>query len=65
MHLTCNTLSEKAGSPILVISHPRSGTHLTIDFLRRQFEECQSYKYPFESQSHLYLPIEGFLEKNI
>ncbi len=56
-------LSKSVGAPILIISHPRSGTHLTIDSLRRQFEECKSYKYPFETQSHLYLPIEGFLEK--
>ena len=28
---------ETIKSPILVASHPRSGTHLTMDLLRKQF----------------------------
>ncbi|MBD2156188.1 sulfotransferase domain-containing protein [Leptolyngbya sp. FACHB-16] len=47
------------GKPILIASHPRSGTHLTIDLLRKQFHECASWKYPGESLGHLYLPLEG------
>jgi FkbM family methyltransferase len=49
------------GKPILVASHPRSGTHLTIDLLRKQFVECSSYKYWGESLDHLYLPLEGLI----
>ena len=29
------------GRPIVIATHPRSGTHLTIDLLRRQFGQCQ------------------------
>lgn len=47
------------GKPILVASHPRSGTHLTLDTLRRQFLECSTWKYPGEPLDRLYLPIEG------
>lgn len=47
------------GQPILIASHPRSGTHLTIDLLRRQFRECASWKYPGESLGRLYLALEG------
>lgn len=47
------------GQPILIASHPRSGTHLTIDFLRRQFPACKSWKYPGETSDHLYLALEG------
>jgi hypothetical protein len=57
-------LTETCGDPIVIISHPRSGTHLTIDLLRKQFKECVSYKWPLEPQHYLYLSIEGFLEKN-
>ena len=62
--ITYNDLIHNCGDPIVVISHPRSGTHLTIDLLRKQFLECSSYKFPFESQQHLYLAIEGFLDQN-
>lgn len=31
---------EVAGRSIVVASHPRSGTHLVIDLLRRQFPQC-------------------------
>jgi hypothetical protein len=47
------------GPPILIASHPRSGTHLTIDILRRQFKDCASWKYPGERLDRLYLPLEG------
>ena len=47
------------GKPIIVASHPRSGTHLTIDLLRRQFLECKSYKLPIQSSDHLFLTLEG------
>jgi len=50
---------QSLGKPILVASHPRSGTHLTIDVLRRQFLECSTWKYPGEPLDRLYLPLEG------
>jgi hypothetical protein len=41
--------------PIIVASHPRSGTHLLIDCLRLNFAECHSWKYPLERINRLYL----------
>src|SRR4051794_27731921 len=41
--------------PVVVASHPRSGTHLLIDLLRRQFPACASWKYPLERMDRLYL----------
>jgi hypothetical protein len=45
----------------MVTSHPRSGTHLTIDLLRKQFDACKSWVWPFETPHHLYLSL-GHLE---
>ncbi|MBE9100634.1 sulfotransferase domain-containing protein [Vacuolonema iberomarrocanum] len=50
---------EDLGQPILVASHPRSGTHLTMDTLRRQFTACAAWKWPGERLDRLYLPLEG------
>jgi hypothetical protein len=46
-------------APILICTHPRSGTHLTIDLLRNNFEECRSWKWPWESRGKLYLSLES------
>jgi len=51
------------GRPIVVASHPRSGTHLTIDFLRRQFAACDARKLPGESSSALYLNLDQWIQK--
>ena len=48
---------EKLGKPIVVASHRRSGTHLTIDLLRKQFEECKSTKKFGERLNRLYLTL--------
>ncbi len=45
--------------PIIVASHPRSGTHLVIDLFRRQFRECRSWKLPGERLDRLYLSVEA------
>lgn len=45
--------------PILIASHPRSGTHLTIDVLRKHFKDCAAWKYPGEPLDRLYLALEG------
>jgi len=49
---------ESAGPPILVASHRRSGTHLTIDLLRRQFRECDAWKWPGEGLDALYVNLD-------
>lgn len=51
-----NTLSDI--KPVVVASHPRSGTHLLIDLLRRQFSECNSWKWPLERLDRLYLNLD-------
>lgn len=47
----------KFGKPIVIASHRRSGTHLAIDLLRRQFRECRSWKLPGERLDRLYLNL--------
>ncbi|MBX3321936.1 MAG: sulfotransferase domain-containing protein [Phycisphaeraceae bacterium] len=39
--MTTSAPSPSATGPILVASHERSGTHLLMDLLRRQFPECR------------------------
>ena len=51
-------LAALSARPIIVASHRRSGTHLTIDFLRRQFVECRSWKLPGERLDRLYVNID-------
>ena len=48
----------RCGRPIVVASHMRSGTHLMIDLLRRQFAVCRSWKWPGEPNDMLYLPLD-------
>jgi hypothetical protein len=49
--------------PIVVASHPRSGTHLTLDTFRRQFRECRSWKYWGEPLDRLYLNLESLMRR--
>jgi hypothetical protein len=44
--------------PVIVASHPRSGTHLLMDLLRRQFAACRSWKWPGERLDRLYCSID-------
>ncbi len=44
--------------PIMVASHPRSGTHLVLDVLRRQFPTARSSRMFGKPLDHLYLNIE-------
>ncbi len=46
---------------ILVATHPRSGTHLTIDLLRRNFLALASRKRRLEPLDALYVPIDTVL----
>jgi len=47
--------------PIIVASHPRSGTHLTIDLLRRHFPACDAWKLPGERLDRLYVNLDVVL----
>ena len=44
--------------PIIIATHPRSGTHLTIDLLRKQFKECQSWLWFGETVHHSYITLD-------
>ena len=57
------TTFKDIGKPIVIASHPRSGTHLTIDLLRKQFAECKSWKMPGELLDRLYFALESFAPK--
>lgn len=46
--ITPADVAELKARPIVVASHQRSGTHLSIDLMRRQFDVCRSWKYPGE-----------------
>ena len=47
-----------AGLPVIVASHRRSGTHLTIDLLRRQFAACDAAKRLSESLDGVYVNLD-------
>lgn len=57
-----DTLRSLTQRPIIVASHPRSGTHLTIDLFRRQFRECRSWKLPGERLNRLFLNVEALFD---
>lgn len=48
------------GRPVVVATHMRSGTHLCLDFLRRQFAVFDGWKFPMEANDSLYLPLDVF-----
>jgi hypothetical protein len=47
----------KLANPIIIVTFMRSGTHLTIDLIRKQFD-VGGYKYPGEALDTLYLPLD-------
>lgn len=49
---------------IVVASHPRSGTHLTIDLLRKQFDICAAKKRLGAPLDRLYLALEALTAPN-
>ena len=53
---------ESVGRPIVIASHPRSGTHLLMDTFRLQFSECRSWKWPGESLGRLYMNIDSLFD---
>lgn len=50
--------------PILIASHPRSGTHLTIDFIRKTFPSTASWRFWGLPLNRLYLNIETLTYKH-
>ena len=48
----------RLGRRVVLATHRRSGTHLTIDFLRGHFAECRARKRLFEGLDTLYLNLE-------
>ena len=47
-----------ARAPVLIASHPRSGTHLVMDFIRRQFPSTRNWRCFGLPLDHLYLNLE-------
>lgn len=47
--------AEMMNSAIFVVSHPRSGTHLMIDTLRKNFSGLRGWKLPLFPASNLFL----------
>ena len=50
--------------PVIVASHPRSGTHLCIDTLRLNLPPCASWKLPLERSDRLYLDLDAFCNRH-
>ena len=48
------------GGPVLVASHRRSGTHLTLDLIRRNFPACMPRMLPLENPHDSYLNLDRF-----
>ena len=56
-------LGRLGSRPIVIATHPRSGTHLTIDLLRKHFQQCRSWKRPGENLNRLYLSLEALFDR--
>lgn len=54
------SLADNTG-PIIVASHERSGTHLTMDSLRRNVPACRPRMRPLEAIHASYLSVDRFL----
>lgn len=53
-----NSRFDNIGRRLFIATHRRSGTHLTIDLLRKQFIEFRSWKRLGERADRLYLTLE-------
>lgn len=58
------TLLTGAGVPVIIASHRRSGTHLTLDLLRRNFPACRPRMLPLENPHNAYFNIDRFEPAN-
>jgi hypothetical protein len=55
------TLLRHVGAPVVVASFMRSGTHLTIDTLRNNFDCFSTWKFPLENNSYLYADLDVYI----
>jgi len=51
-------ISRLAPAPIVVATHPRSGTHLMIDALRWRCRDCGVWKFPREPLERQYVTVD-------
>ncbi len=51
-------LEEISTRPVVVASHPRSGTHLMIDVIRHHFSACRGWKWPGEPFERLFVDVD-------
>jgi len=58
------TVGKQIGKCIIIATHPRSGTHLTIDFLRKQFRECRRKLRFGETVHNSYLDLDRLIRKD-
>jgi hypothetical protein len=49
------------GDPVIVFTFGRSGTHMIIDLIRRQFPDFCSWKYPFELNSAVFTSLDSLV----
>lgn len=56
-------MNNSLSRPLIVASHRRSGTHMTIDFLRRQFPETRVRKLPMKAMDRLYLNLDALVNE--
>ncbi len=54
-------LLQRVGPPVVVASFMRSGTHLTIDALRNNFDCFSTWKFPLENNSYLYADLDVYI----
>ena len=50
--------------PVVVASHPRSGTHLLMDLMRKQFDDCKIKRNFFEFQFQPYVNLDEIVSVN-
>jgi hypothetical protein len=43
---------------VVIVSHPRSGTHITLDFIRRNFPAFNARLKPWQSAGELYVQLD-------
>ncbi len=50
------------GDPVIIFTCGRSGTHMTIDLIRRHFAGFASWKYPLEYNSAVYTWLDSLVQ---
>lgn len=65
VHELMGFLERTRRRPIVVASHPRSGTHLLIDALRLNFPQCRPSKRLAERMDHLYINIDELEQMSV